>query len=84
MAPRPGRVAGPTTTALGDALRAKRGETTASAVASQLGVDTATMTRIELGARPSFDTALKLARWLGEDWNVERVMEAAKAAGGAP
>lgn len=37
-----------------------------------------TLSRLERGThRPSYDTAVKLARWLG--WTVEQVMEAASA-----
>lgn len=41
-----------------------------------MGVSYMTLSSIERGAhRPSVDTAVKLARWLG--WTVERVIEAA-------
>jgi transcriptional regulator with XRE-family HTH domain len=85
MPPRLGRVAGPTTTLLGAAIRERRGESTASATAEALGVSLASLTRIELGvADPSFATAIKLARWLGEGWSAERVFEeAGKPAPGA-
>lgn len=44
--------------------------------ASQAGVPHTTLSRLERGThRPSADTALVLARWLG--WTMEQVMAAA-------
>lgn len=45
-------------------------------LASLVGVAETTISHQERGThRPSYDTAVKLARWLG--WTVEQVMEAA-------
>jgi DNA-binding XRE family transcriptional regulator len=67
------------TTLLGGALIKARGETTGKTLAPRLGVSVATYYRLERGDHePTFDTALKLARWLGEGWTVERVMDAAR------
>ena len=66
----------PTITRLGQALRKKRDHLSTVGAGDQCGVPGSTLTKIERGAhRPSYDTALKLARWLG--WTVEQVMEAA-------
>ena len=63
-------------TALGIAIRSKRGATGQPAASVEAGVPQATLSRIERGShRPSVDTALALAKWLG--WSVEQVLEAA-------
>lgn len=73
-------------TALAVAIQARRGGGTSQEdAAAALGLTGVTLSRLERGAhRPSYDTAVKLARWLG--WTVEAVMEAAviEAAGGGP
>lgn len=70
--PRPPK---PTITKLGAEMRGRRGPNQDGA-AQACGIQRETFSRIERGAhRPSYDTALKLARWLG--WTVEQVMEAA-------
>jgi DNA-binding XRE family transcriptional regulator len=44
--------------------------------AAATGITQATMSRIERGtSRPTYDTAVKLAAWLG--WTTDQVMEAA-------
>ena len=44
--------------------------------AGLIGISQPTLSRLERGThRPSIDTALKLATWLG--WSVERVIKAA-------
>ena len=64
------------TTALGQALRTKRGERRVYAVAKEIGIAQSTLTRIEQGdGAPSATTALRLARWL--DWSMEDVLLAA-------
>ena len=61
---------------LGRAIRDRRGLTTQAEAAIELGIVPLTLSRIERGThRPSYDTAVKLAAWLG--WTVEQVMEAA-------
>lgn len=70
------RLLKPTTTALGEAVRAKRAGSQ-HAAADDAGVRRETLSRIERGAhQPSIGTALALARWLG--WSVEQVIEAAR------
>jgi len=74
-------------TVLGIAVQARRGGVDVGVPAAALGVSRATLYRVEAGTHePSFNTALALARWLGEDWTVEKVMEAARspATGTAP
>lgn len=69
----------PVTTALGAALRARRANRTQEDAAVDAGVQAPTLSRIERGThRPSIDTAMALARWLG--WSVEEVMAAASTA----
>lgn len=64
-------------TRLGASLRATRGDRSIESVASEFGMSTATLSRIERGKHtPSVDTALALARWLG--WSVEQVLAAAR------
>lgn len=71
-----GRVPLPPTTALGAAMRERRATSTGEEAAGELGIFGNTYYRLERGAhRPSYDTALKLAAWLG--WSVEQVMTAA-------
>lgn len=65
-------------TALGVALQERRAGRTSAEVAPAIGVDSSTLLRFERGAnRPTYDTAVKLAAWLG--WTVEQVMAAAVA-----
>ena len=65
------------TTALGTAMRLKRGAQAGHAVAQALGTDSGVYHRLETGKRtPSLDTALLLAPWLG--WTVARIAEAAR------
>lgn len=64
------------TTELGRAVVARRGGRSLQDIGGEMGVSYMTLSSIERGAhRPSVDTAVKLARWLG--WTVERVIEAA-------
>lgn len=63
--------------ALGVALRARRGSIVGDDVAELLELERGTYYRLERGThKPSAETALRLARWLG--WSVEQVLEAAK------
>lgn len=63
-------------TQLGLALIERRGDASLFAVEAETGLTYTTLSRLERGAhRPSADTALKLARWLG--WTMEEVMAAA-------
>ena len=63
--------------ALGAAVRAKRGVEGVRTVGEALGIAGTTIARIERGGRPSYDTAVKLAAWLG--WTVEQVMSGSVA-----
>ena len=73
--PRPRQIAA-VTTLLGSAMLARRGPRPLTAAAKEVGVTYSVMSRLECGfGRPSADTALKLAKWLG--WTMEEVMEAA-------
>jgi transcriptional regulator with XRE-family HTH domain len=75
MPPRLGRTAAPTTSPLGLAMRERRGEITASSVAASLGLSLSTFTRIELGnIGTSYVAAKAIAAWLGEGWDIDRVM----------
>lgn len=66
----------PPKTALGAAMRARRGSMIGLTAAEELGLHHDHYYRLERGThRPTYDTAVKLARWLG--WTVERVMDAA-------
>lgn len=68
----------PPSTALGAAVRVRRNGVSAAIVAKDIGLTQSTISAVERGThRPSADTAVKLARWLG--WTVERVIEAARA-----
>lgn len=68
----------PPKTALGAAMRARRGAAIGRTAAAEVGLDHDHFYRLERGAhRPTYDTAVRLAAWLG--WTVEQVMEAAKA-----
>jgi transcriptional regulator with XRE-family HTH domain len=70
-------------TALGAAMRARRGATTLEQLAAELGTTHATLSRLERGEhRPTADTARRLARWLA--WSVEQVLDAADAPAPAP
>lgn len=73
----------PPRTALGVALRARRGTTIGAVAAAGLGLDHDHYYRLERGThRPTYDTAVKLAAWLG--WTVEQVMTAASQPAPAP
>jgi DNA-binding XRE family transcriptional regulator len=64
------------TTALGASLVGRRAAASLEVAAAQVGLPYTTLSRLERGThRPSLDTAVKLARWLG--WSVEQVVEAA-------
>lgn len=66
----------PVTTALGAVVRANRAGRSLESLAPDLGLTGATLSRIERGAhRPSWDTAVALAAWLG--WTPGQVMDAA-------
>lgn len=66
---------------LADAVRKKRGDLSQVDAAQAAGVPRATLSRLERGThRPSYDTAVKLARWLG--WTVEEVMAGAVVSSG--
>lgn len=72
-----GRPSQSPTTALGVALRARRGAVGQVEAGREAGVPHTTLSGIERGAHvPSVDTALALARWLG--WSVEQVLVAAR------
>lgn len=71
--PRPRSAA---STALGLAMVEARGDRTLLGVGPEVGVTYATLSRLERGThRPSYDTAVKLAAWLG--WTTDQVMAAA-------
>jgi DNA-binding XRE family transcriptional regulator len=66
----------PVKTALGAAIREKRGSSGGRIIGRELKVDYSTISRLESGDNlPSPPTALALARWLG--WTMEQVYEAA-------
>lgn len=66
----------PPTTALAVALRARRGDQSQEEGSEVAGLPRGTLSRLERGThRPTYDTAVKLAAWLG--WTVEQVMDAA-------
>lgn len=67
----------PRGTRLGEALLARRGGRSRQEVAREIGISEAALRRVEGGAKPSLEGALRLARWLG--WTMERVVEAAGA-----
>lgn len=55
----------------------RRGLRSRRDVAAEIGIDHAVYHRLEAGTRrPSGETALKLARWLG--WTAEQVIEGAR------
>lgn len=63
---------------LGAELQSRRAGRPSTEIAPEVGVTHSTWLRIEKGKhRPTYDTAVRLAAWLG--WTVEQVMEAAKA-----
>ena len=63
------------TTALGYAIQRRR-SASQEETAAVIKVPEATLSRLERGTnRPTYDTAVKLAKWLG--WTVDQVMEAA-------
>ncbi len=67
------------TTSLGIALRARRGEGSLAEAAGAMGIGTSTLNLLDLGRSvPSYDTAVKLAAWLGDGWDVHRVMREAR------
>jgi DNA-binding XRE family transcriptional regulator len=62
---------------LAAAIQAKREGMSQDDAAITLGLSGVTLSRLERGAhRPTYDTAVKLAAWLG--WTVEAVMDAAR------
>lgn len=59
-------------------MRLRRSGRVGDEVAEELGLERGTYYRLERGThQPSYDTAKKLATWLG--WTTDQVMEAAKA-----
>jgi DNA-binding XRE family transcriptional regulator len=71
----------PVTTALGATLRSKRAGRALESLAPEIGTTSATLSRLERGAhRPSWDTAVALAAWLG--WTPGQVMDAAATPAG--
>lgn len=70
------RPLGQVSTALGVAIRSRRGGEDQGEAAAKSGIARTTLSRLERGTHaPSTTTALALARWLG--WTVEQVLEAA-------
>lgn len=66
----------PARTALGVAIRARRGDRGQVLAEEESGIPHTTLSRIERGAHaPSADTARALARWLG--WSTDEVLDAA-------
>ena len=66
----------PPQTRLGVELRSRRGAREGKAVAAEVGVAQSTLSHLERGThRPTYDTAVKLAAWLG--WTTDAVMQAA-------
>lgn len=66
----------PASTALGIAIRSRRGVLEQQDAALAIGLPRTTLSRVERGThRPTYDTAVKLAAWLG--WTTDQVMEAA-------
>ena len=71
-----GRHPTPAKTALGIAMRTKRGDSPGEDAAIALGIERGTYYRLERGTHtPALTTAQALARWLG--WSLEQVYEAA-------
>jgi len=57
-------------------MQARRGPVHGEETAAALGITKGTYHKLERGQhRPSYDTAVKLAKWLG--WTTDQVMEAA-------
>lgn len=54
---------------LANLMHRKRGRKSMSEVAEQAGISKATWCRVEGGATPSLDVAVKLCRWLDADAN---------------
>lgn len=52
---------------LGIELKRKRGERGLREAAKEIGISTATLSRIESGKQPDLDTFSKLCKWLGVD-----------------
>ncbi|MBV9865366.1 MAG: helix-turn-helix transcriptional regulator [Abitibacteriaceae bacterium] len=52
---------------LGVELKRKRGERGLRETAKEIGISTATLSRIESGKQPDLDTFSKLCKWLGVD-----------------
>lgn len=76
-----GRPPSPPATALGAAVRARRGDIGQVAAAEEIGIPRGTLADVERGAHmPSVATARKLARWLG--WSVGQVFDAAEEPAG--
>jgi DNA-binding XRE family transcriptional regulator len=61
-------------------MRRQRGpDSTCEEASRAAGIKQPTYVRVEIGeVEPSYDTAFKIAAWLGAGWTVERVMEAAR------
>lgn len=73
-----GRPSKPPQNALGVAMRVKRADVVGDEIAALLMITRGTYYNLERGIhQPSYDTAKKLATWLG--WTTDQVMEAAKA-----
>ena len=70
---RKGRPAAAPVSQLGVAIQLQRADESVHAAGDRLGLNGTTLARLERGVgRPSYDTAVKLAAWLG--WTVEQVM----------
>jgi DNA-binding XRE family transcriptional regulator len=66
----------PASTALGVAIRDRRGVIEQQDAALAIGLPRTTLSRVERGTHtPNYATAVKLAAWLG--WTTDQVMEAA-------
>lgn len=51
----------------GKAVRKRRGERSLRDVAAEIGIHSATISRVERGGQPSLKTWLALLRWMGQD-----------------
>ena len=70
-----GRPAPPPGSLLGAELQLRRAGRPSTSVSAEIGVTYMTWLRLEKGShRPSYDTAVKVARWL--HWTTEQVMAA--------
>jgi DNA-binding XRE family transcriptional regulator len=66
-------------TDLGSAMQAKRGDVDPATMAARIGLKRSTYYSLERGShRPSYETALVLAAWLGPEWTIERIMATPK------